>query len=253
MSSRYSTRRSSERKFSFDLGLNRATAMSALFSARRLALQAGRDACSYLYGWKGGEMKHIALAVLAVLVALASMNAGDDWWRAMTHNDRFKASTYKDTPISGDSRSRFVEGIWVPESKDPSKALALPQQVRIDCDNYRTEKRKCVVISVTLVPTPALVEVGDIKTEEYDIDTWNDEGLVASYGGEEGSLDRCQRHVLTMDFASGHVTAADIPTHHGKGCKAFIDTDSYRLVPGHYYVDTSPNNDLDKRGKTGNK
>ena len=196
-------------------------------------------------------MKHIFFGVLAVLIGLASMNAGDDWWKALTHNDRFKAVTYKDSPIIGPSGYRAVEGIWAPESKHASKALALPLQVRIECDNYGVHDRKCVEISVTLVPMPALVSVQEINTQEYVIDRWDADGLVASYGGGEGSSP-CQRHVLTMDFQSGHVTAVDIPTHK-KGCEAFVESNSYHLVRGNYYVDTSPNNDVDKRGKVESK
>jgi hypothetical protein len=69
---------------------------------------------------------------------------------------------------------------------------------------------------------------------------------LASYGGDSAS--RCQRHVLTMDFDSGAVSVSDIPTRK-KGCEAFTETDSYRLVRGNYYVDTSPGNNMDKSKK----
>ena len=61
-------------------------------------------------------------------------------------------------------------------------------------------------------------------------------------------VSRCQRHVLTMDFDSGAVSVADIPTHK-KGCEALKETDSYRLVRGNYYVGTSPGNNMDKPKK----
>jgi len=194
-------------------------------------------------------MKHNSFVFLAVILGLSSMSGADDWWKALTHNDRFKAVTYKDAPIIGTSGSRSAEGIWAPD--DQSKPLALPLQVRIDCDNYGTGHRKCLEIDVTLVPMPALVSVQGINTQEYQVDTWDADGLVASYGGGEISS-RCQRHVLTMDFQSGHVTAVDIPTHK-KGCEPFVDSNSYHLVRGNYYVDTSTNNDIDKRRKVESK
>jgi hypothetical protein len=93
------------------------------------------------------------------------------------------------------------------------------------------------------------VGIQELDTVEYAIDRWDDRGLIASYGGNESDPStKCQRHVLTMDFESGAVSVSDIPTHM-KGCEAFTVTDSYRLVRGEYYVDTTPNNDGDKPPK----
>jgi hypothetical protein len=158
-------------------------------------------------------------------------------------NDHLKATTYKDRPICCSTWFREADGIWESESKDSGKALVFPQQVKISCHNYGNNNRKCVEIIVTLAATKTMVILQEIDTEEYDIDRWDEHGLIASYGGDDSS--KCQRHVLTMDFESGAVSVSDIPTHK-KGCEAFIDTDSYRLVRGNYYVDTSPNNDMDK-------
>jgi hypothetical protein len=160
------------------------------------------------------------------------------------HSGRVKASVLSNSAIIGDSSYRVVEGIWVPESKDPEKALVFPQQVKIQCRNYGGDNRGCTEISVTLAPTPILVAVQDIDTDEYEIDSWDANGLVASYGGTDISS-KCQRHVLTMDFGSGAVSVTDIPTHK-KGCEAFTETDSYKLVRGNFYVDTTPNNDSDR-------
>ena len=103
-------------------------------------------------------------------------------------------------------------------------------------------------IAVTLAAVKGMVSVQDIDTEEYDIDSWDKHGLIASYGGDPAAP--CQRHDLTMNFESGAVSVSDVPTHK-KGCEPFTETNSYRLVRGHYYVDTSPNNDMDKPVKTG--
>jgi len=160
------------------------------------------------------------------------------------HNGRLKASIVPDFPIGGDSTLRIVDGIWVPESKDPGKGLVFPQQVKIQCRNFDPDDQKCTEIIVSLAATGTVVIVQDIDTQDYDIDSWDAHGLIASYGGIE-PFDKCRRHVLTMDFESGAVSVSDIPTHK-KGCEIFKETNSYRLVRGNYYVDTSPNNDADK-------
>jgi hypothetical protein len=158
-------------------------------------------------------------------------------------NDRLKSLVFPDSTIVGDESSRLATGIWVAESKDPEKTLVFPIQVRIRCTRYNKE---CVELSVTLGAVTDMVSVQDIDDATYDIDKWDSHGLTASFGGDSSS--RCQRHVLTMDFASGAVSVADIPTRQ-KGCEAFTETDSYRLVRGMYYVDTSPSNDMDKQRK----
>jgi hypothetical protein len=89
-----------------------------------------------------------------------------------------------------------------------------------------------------------LSPLDEIRADVVCTDKWDEHGLTASYGGDESS--RCQRHVLTIDFDSGAASVSDIPTRK-TGCEAFTETDSYRLIWGHYYVDTTPNNDLDKK------
>lgn len=158
-------------------------------------------------------------------------------------NDRLKTISLPDAPIMGSDRSRFVSGFWVSESKDPQKKLVFPQQVKIECHSYASLPRECVEINVTIAAATGMVSIQEIDSSTYDVNTWDSRGLVASYGGDESS--RCQRHVLTMEFASGAVSVSDIPTR-VKGCEAFTETDSYRLVRGNYYVDTSPGNDMDK-------
>ncbi len=190
------------------------------------------------------------VVVFLVLVVVSSGVCGNA--QSLFSNDRLKVLTLPTRPIIGDVDYRTVDGIWVPESKDPGKKLVFPLQVKINCHNFGDNDRKCVEIVVALAPVAMMVSVQDIDSEEYDIDRWDAHGLIASYGGGEGLSSRCQRHVLTMNFESGAVSVSDIPTHK-KGCEAFTETDSYRLVRGGYYVDTSPNNDFDKPAKAGKK
>jgi hypothetical protein len=163
------------------------------------------------------------------------------------HNERLKTLALPDTQITGDSHYRSVEGFWVSESKDPTKTLVFPQQIRLFCTS-RTVVKTCSETSVTIAATPQMVFIQGIDDTSYDIDKWDAHGLLASYGGDDLSESRCQRHVLTMDFDSGAVAVSDIPTRK-KGCEAFTETDSYRLVRGNYYVDTSKGNDADNPKK----
>jgi len=192
----------------------------------------------------------IAISVLMMTGAAipAAAQPGKTNTEVLFHNERLKALTLPDMAITGSRTYRMVEGIWVPESKDPGKALVFPQQVKIECHNYGVDDRKCLEITVSLAAVKTMVSVQDIDTEEYDIDSWDEHGLIASYGGDIPA--QCQRHVLTMSFESGTVSLADVPTHK-KGCEALTETNSYRLVRGNYYVDTSPNNDMDKPVKVG--
>jgi hypothetical protein len=188
----------------------------------------------------------IGFLILALGFCASSAAQTKSGSTGLFHNDRLKLLSLPDRPIVGDSRARLVDGVWVSESLAPDRALVFPQQVRINCENYGPDDRRCVELSVTLAPTRISVGIQEIDTQEYAIDRWDDRGLIASYGGDESDLtSKCQKHVLTMDFASGAVSVSDIPTHM-KGCEAFTVTNSYRLVRGEYYVDTTLNNDSDK-------
>jgi hypothetical protein len=181
----------------------------------------------------------VVLMVLSTMISIQGQTSSGTF-----HNDRFKTLALSGSPLfkeNSHSRSALAAGFWVPESKDPSKALVLPQQVNIRCYKFSKE---CTEISVTLGVVGIAVSIEDLDTTTYDVDKWDERGLTASYGGDESS--RCQRHVLTIDFDSGAVSVADIPTRK-TGCEAFTETDSYKLMRGHYYVDTTPNNDLDKK------
>jgi hypothetical protein len=162
----------------------------------------------------------------------------------MFHNDRLKTLVIPGPPLLKEksySFTAFASGIWASESNDPKKALVLPMQVKLWCSK---NSKVCTETSVTLGAVPTLVSIEDMDNTDYDVDKWDEHGLTASYGGNETS--RCQRHVLTIDFDSGAVSVADIPTRK-TGCEAFTETDSYKLVRGKYYVDTTPGNDLDKK------
>lgn len=163
-------------------------------------------------------------------------------------NDRLKRGELKDYPITGDDQWRDVDGMWVPESKEPSNALLFPEQVRITCSN---SDKTCRELSVTLGVMGGLVEIMGPDEKIWQISSWDSDGLLASYDADPSSKkvdERCHRHVLSMSFASGAVSTSDIPTHE-KGCEAFRQTDSYRLVRGEYYVDTTPGNEGDKPTK----
>jgi hypothetical protein len=190
-------------------------------------------------------MRHtlIILSALGILVLFAGAQEKTPSLSSVFHNDRLKTLALKGGPISGDNYMRIVSGFWMPESNDPSKALVFPQQVKITCIHI---DKTCKEISITLATAPGMISIQDIDDTDYDISSWDGHGLIASYGG--GVSSPCQRHVLTMDFDSGAVSVSDIPTHK-KGCEAFRETDSYHLVRGNYWVDTSPGNDMDKPRK----
>jgi hypothetical protein len=193
-----------------------------------------------------GIMKHPLSEVIVVLALVLCVSAQQQptSHSSVLHNERLKTLTLKDLPITGNNYTRIASGFWLSESNEPSKAHVFPQQVKIICTH---SDKTCRELSVALAAVPVMISVQDIDEDEYAVDSWSAHGLVASYGGGEG-YSRCQRRVLTMDFDSGTVSVSDIPTHK-KGCEALQDTDSYRLVRGNYYVDTSPGNDMDKPKK----
>jgi len=163
------------------------------------------------------------------------------------HDDRLKMAEDKDTAIAGDDGLRVVSGMWVLESKDPSKRLLFPEQVNITCTR---SLRKCQELKVVLAPMGGTVLIQDPEETTWEINSWDAHGLSASYGPDAyGPIsEKCHRHMLTMSFASGAVSTSDIPTHE-KGCEAFSETDSYRLARGQYYIDTTPGNDANKPTK----
>lgn len=163
-------------------------------------------------------------------------------------NARLKRNELGDSPISGDDNYRTVDGMWIPESSDPTKNLLFREQVRITCAR-QSPMPVCHFITVPLGVTHDLISIMDMEEGDWPVSAWDKRGLMAYNSPDDsnyGTLaDRCHSHVLTMTFATGAVSTSDIPTH-TKGCEAFKETNSYRLTQGNYYVDTTPANDADK-------
>ena len=123
--------------------------------------------------------------------------------------------------------------------------------MEISCHDLGPDDRKCVETAVQINAfVPWLVSVGKIEAREYEVlrveRRWRHDG---------GPQSPCQREVLTMDFPSGRVRVSDIPIPRPGTTCTLLDqeTHSYRLVRGHYYVDTSPNNDVGQLDKPKNK
>src|SRR5690348_15434739 len=146
--------------------------------------------------------KHFLLIVALAVSASAQKSPSIS---AFFNNDRLKAEPLQDHPIEFHDRFVIVTGYWVSESKDPSKALVFPMMVRITC--HRAEK-VCREASVTLKPAPGVILIQDMAETEYDITTWDEHGLTASYGGDE-VFDKCQSHVLSVGFESGATSVSD--------------------------------------------
>lgn len=163
--------------------------------------------------------------------------------------NRVKRAEIGDYPIGGDRDYRLVDGMWLPESKDAKDEMFFPEQVRITCTR---SQMTCQETKVPLGLTDGNVHIMKIEESDWPIISWDEHGLLASYGPDRSNLaaasDRCHSHVLTMSFASGAVSTSDIPTHE-KDCNMFKKTNAYRLVRGHYVIDTSPENDSDKPTK----
>lgn len=168
---------------------------------------------------------------------------------SMFYNPRLKSNYWKfqGIDIGGSENYRIANGIWLPESSDPAKGLTFPEQSSIWCTR---SEMSCEVASLDLEVQSELVNIPAIEHDEYHVDSWNSDSLSASNGPWKiGNLsDKCQRHILVMNFKSGVVTLSDISTH-AKGCEMFAESNTYRLSPGDYYVDTTSNNDADKPKK----
>ncbi len=145
------------------------------------------------------------------------------------HNERLKRAELKDYPIETfHDTLAIVDGMWVPESKDPAKALVFAEQVKINCTN---SEKTCEELKVILEPMSGVVFV-DIDQTIWQITSWDAHGLLASYGPDvsaRAASDRCNRHVLTMTFATGAVSTSDIPTHE-KGCEASAITQNRPMI-----------------------
>lgn len=166
---------------------------------------------------------------------------------AALQNSRVKILKIGDYPIIGDNELRIIDGVWLPESKDPAKALVFPEQAKITCTS---SDKICRELTIPLGSLGGMVEIMDIEEKDWPIISSDEHGLLASYGPDSSKTaaasDKCHSHVLTMTFGSGAASTSDIPTHE-RGCEEFQETDFYRLIRGNYYIDTSQENDLDKR------
>jgi hypothetical protein len=160
-------------------------------------------------------------------------------------NHRLKRVEEGIRPIDDIDGYVTVDGMWTPESSDPKKSLIFEEQVRITCDK---SQNICQELTVTIAPSGGMVLIMSPEEKDWPIISWDARGLIASYGPQKSKYPKsewCHSHILTMNFASGAVSTSDIPTHE-KGCEEFPETDSYRLIRGSYYIDTTPGNDMDK-------
>jgi hypothetical protein len=190
------------------------------------------------------HLKSICL-VLAFMALSATANA------QTMHNERFKLNALPNTPFKDFVRTRglSVSGVWQPESKVKGKELVFPLQVHISCstrspqNGYRQTENggTCHVYTAAFGMTPLAVSVQDIDEDDFEISSRSDTGLVAT------DEDLCQTHTLSVSFTSGAVSLADVPNHK-EGCEQLKEINTYRLIRGEYYVDTTPKNDLDKQG-----
>jgi hypothetical protein len=193
--------------------------------------------------WQTAFSVCVALSLIIGSQAQKTNNSSNPF-----QNERVKRAVDPDSSIPIDGNYRDVSGMWVPESKDPARTLVFPEQVRVICTR---PENTCRELKVTLGSLGGLVFIGDIEETIWQITSWDQNGLLASYDAyprASAASERCHRHVLSMSFRSGAVSTSDIPTHE-KGCEMFPETDTYRLVRGQYYVDTTPGNDAEKPAK----
>ena len=136
----------------------------------------------------------------------------------------------------------MADGIWIPEPDDPAHALVYPEQTRIVCYAGSDD---CIEMKSSFIVTGDIISVKGPEETLWPIKTRDKNSLVAEYGPWprfSPGPEKCQKHVMSMVFASGTVTTSDIPTG-GDGCGPYTETNTYRLANGWYDVDISPKND----------
>jgi hypothetical protein len=143
--------------------------------------------------------------------------------------------------IGGSDSYRIASGIWSPDSQEPGKALAFPEEVSIRC--VRSEQT-CHVATVELIQvengTSGRITIYPPDNEDYTVESWDSRALMASYSITIPiSPEHCHESILAMNFQSKTVSLTDIPTHE-KGCEAYQETNSYRLSEGEYYIEVKP-------------
>jgi len=177
------------------------------------------------------------------LLFLAGCHSAND--KVLT-SARLKRNLYGISPLTVFSDgSLMADGLWIPELDDSAHALVFPEQTTISCDKGA---KYCLEMQVVFLSVANAITVKGPDQTLWEIKTWDKNSLLAEYGPFPhltNLSDKCQKHVLSIIFASQTVTTSDIPTH-GQGCEAFKETNSYRLARGDYIVDTSPSNDAVK-------
>ena len=183
-------------------------------------------------------MRRIVLDVCVFLALLISSTGQERKPSDVFRNDMLKRGEQPDRAVIGDNQWREVSGMWVLESNNPEAALLFPEQVTIICTQ---PEKSCRELKVTMGVMAGLVDIEGPDETIWQINSWDQNGLLASYDVDSSAFaasEKCHRHVLSMSFASGAVSTSDIPTHE-KGCDVFKTTNSYRLVRGNYFVDTT--------------
>jgi hypothetical protein len=160
------------------------------------------------------------------------------------HSDRLKRNeTTGISPLIIDpDKSIDANGIWIPEPDDGAHKLVFPEQTHIICN---TGAEYCIEMKNSFIVYGNIITVKGPEQTLWQIKSWDKNSLVAEYGPFlrlSPDADNCQKHVLSIVFASGTVTTSDIPSN-TKGCEPFKETNTYRMASGYYIVDVSPNND----------
>jgi len=163
----------------------------------------------------------------------------------LLRSKRLKRHETGGSPLDLASDGIKADGIWVPVPDDSAHQLVFPEQTHILC--YKGDPY-CHEVEISFVAVADVISANGPEETLWTIKSWDKNSLLAEWGPYPQltrSEDKCQKHILSIVFASGTVTTSDIPTH-GPECEAFKETNTYRLVSGYYVVDTSPNNDAMK-------
>jgi hypothetical protein len=174
-----------------------------------------------------------------MLLVLAGCQS--DYDKVLT-GTRLKRNLYGDSPLTVFSDGSFMaDGIWIPEPDDSAHALVWPEQSTISCDKGA---KYCMEMQVQFLSVANAITVKGPDLTLWEIKSWDKNSLLADYGPFPNLVsgsEKCEKHVLSIVFASGTVSTSDIPTH-GTGCESHKETNSYRLARGDYIIDTSPHN-----------
>jgi len=167
---------------------------------------------------------------------------------ALFQNERLKLFDLPDRPIENSNGYAGVEGVWVAEPSANGNKLLQPEQVDIVCMTnalYPDEDKmgECAENRVTLGVMKGMISIMGPDQTVYKITKWDKDGIAAFYTDDGSS--KCHLEILTISFKLGRVLLSEIPTNK-QGCEGIDVTDSYRLVRGEYYIDTTEKNNGDK-------